>query len=68
MNTNTKAFGLVRLLPLVALFATTSIVANAQAIGKVSSVKPQAEANGRTLSPGGDMFSQETVRTGASGV
>jgi len=68
MNTNTKAFGLVRLLPLVALFATTSIVANAQAIGKVSSVKPQAEANGRTLSPGGAMFSQETVRTGASGV
>jgi hypothetical protein len=66
----TRTFGrrLICALPLVVLCATGSTVANAQAIGKATSVKPQAEANARTLSAGSDVFSQETLHTGDSGM
>jgi hypothetical protein len=66
----TRTFGrrLICALPLVVLCATGSTVANAQAIGKATSVKPQAEANARTLSAGSDVFSQETIHTGDSGM
>ena len=52
---------------LVALQSTT---ASAQdAIGKATSVRPQAEGShgNRTLSGGASVYSQETVRTGDSG-
>ena len=51
---------------LAGLFALPSTASNAQqAIGKATSVRPQAEGNhGRTLSGGSDVYSQETVRTG----
>jgi hypothetical protein len=70
MKKITRTFGrlLICALPLVVLWATGSTVANAQAIGKATSVKPQAEANARTLAAGSDVFSQETIRTGESGV
>jgi hypothetical protein len=59
---------LISALPLVAFCAMAPTVANAQAIGKATSVKPQAEANARTLSAGSEVFSQETIRTGDSGM
>jgi hypothetical protein len=70
MTKITGIFGraLISALPLIVLCAMGSTVANAQAIGKASSVKPQAEANARTLSAGSDVFSQETIRTGDSGM
>jgi hypothetical protein len=39
-----------------------------EAIGSATSVKPQAEANARTLSGGSTVYSKELVRTGESGV
>lgn len=58
-------------LTLVGLFALQATVSNAQeAIGKATSVKPQAEGSHggkRTLSTGGDVYSKETVQTGDSG-
>jgi hypothetical protein len=58
-------------LMLAGLFALQSTASNAQeAIGKATSVKPQAEGSHggtRTLSGGGDVYSKETVRTGDSG-
>jgi hypothetical protein len=70
MTKITTTFGrlLISALPLLVLCAMGSTVANAQAIGKATSVKPQAEANARTLSAGSDVFSQETIHTGDSGV
>jgi hypothetical protein len=53
------------------LFALPSPGSHAQeAIGKATSVRPQAEGSHggtRTLSGGGDVYSQETLRTGESG-
>src|SRR6516225_9304180 len=39
-----------------------------EAIGSATSVKPQAEANARTLSGGSTVYSKELVRTGEAGV
>ena len=56
---------------LAGLFALQSTASNAQqAIGKATSVVPQAEGTHggtRTLSGGGDVYSQETIRTGEAG-
>ena len=51
------------------LFALQSTVSNAQdAIGKATSVVPQAEgSHGGTLSGGASVYSKETIRTGDSG-
>jgi hypothetical protein len=58
-------------LPLTALFALLATTSHAQeAIGKATSVRPQAEGShggNRTLSGGASVYSQETVRTGDSG-
>jgi hypothetical protein len=70
MTKITRTFGrpLISALSLVVVGAMASTVANAQSIGKATSVKPQAEANARTLSAGSDVFSQETIRTGDTGM
>ena len=53
---------------LAGLFALPSTASNAQqAIGKATSVRPQAEGNHGLLSGGSDVYSQETVRTGNAG-
>jgi hypothetical protein len=54
---------------LAGLFALLSTASNAQqAIGKATSVRPQAEgSHGGTLSGGSNVYSAETVRTGDSG-
>ncbi len=56
-------------LPLTILFvvqATTSLAQ--EAIGKATSVRPQAEgSHGGTLAGGSSVYSKETVRTGDSG-
>jgi hypothetical protein len=56
---------------LAVLFALQSTASNAQeAIGKTTSVTPQAEGTHggtRMLSTGTDVYSKETVRTGESG-
>ena len=62
--------GLISILLLGGLFALQSTAASAQdAIGKATSVRPQAEGShgNRTLSGGASVYSQETVRTGDSG-
>jgi hypothetical protein len=59
---------LISTLPLVVFCAMAPTVANAQSIGKATSVKSQAEANARALSAGSDVFSQETIRTGDAGM
>ena len=57
------------LLLAVGLFVLQSTTARTQeAIGSATSVKPQAEANTRTLSSGSSVYSKELVRTGDSGV
>ena len=52
--------------------ALQSAAASAQAIGNVTSVKPQAEGvysgSTRTLSAGVDVHASETIRTGDAGV
>ena len=54
---------------LVVLFALHSTASRGQeAIGSATSVKPQAEANTRTLSSGSSVYSKELVRTGDAGV
>jgi hypothetical protein len=65
---NTSGRLLISALPLVVFCAMAPTVTNAQSIGKATSVKPQAEANARTLSAGSEVFSQETVRTGDTGM
>jgi hypothetical protein len=54
---------------LAGLFALLSTASNAQeAIGKATSVVPQAEgSHGGALSGGSNVYSKETVRTGGSG-
>ena len=54
---------------LAGLFALLSTASNAQqAIGKATSVKPQAEGTrSGPLSGGSDVHSQETIRTGTAG-
>ena len=58
-------------LMLAGLFALQATVSNGQeAIGKATSVKPQAEGSHggkRTLAPGGDVYSKETLQTGETG-
>ena len=58
-------------LMLAGLLALQSTASSAQeAIGKATSVRPQAEGTHggtRTLSGGADVYSKETVRTGDSG-
>src|ERR1700751_2109845 len=66
--TGTLGRFLISALPLVVFCAMAPTLVNAQSIGKATSVKPQAEANARTLSAGSDVFSQETIRTGDSGM
>ncbi len=46
---------LISALAVVAFCAIAPTVANAQAIGRATSVKPQAEANARTLSAGSEV-------------
>jgi hypothetical protein len=54
---------------LVGLFAVISTVSNGQeAIGSATSVKPQAEANSRTLSGGASVYSRDLIHTGDAGV
>jgi hypothetical protein len=60
-----------QVLPLTILLALQATASNAQeAIGKATSVRPQAEGSHggtRTLSGGASVYSQETVRTGDTG-
>jgi hypothetical protein len=51
---------------LVLLLSVASTVANAQATGQATSVKPQPKADARTPSTGSELSSQQTVRTGAT--
>ena len=70
MTTNAGTFGrhLISALPLVALFAIGSTVANAQAIGTAQSVKPEASGSiSGTLSAGSGIHANETIKTGNSG-
>jgi hypothetical protein len=60
-----------QVLPLTISLALQATASNAQeAIGKATSVRPQAEGSHggtRTLSGGASVYSQETVRTGDTG-
>ena len=65
-----QSYSLSAILLLGALFALQSTPSSAQeAIGKATSVRPQAEGShgNRTLSGGADIYSKETVRTGETG-
>jgi hypothetical protein len=54
---------------LTGLFAVISTASNGQeAIGSTTSVKPQAQANTRTLSNSSSVYSKELIHTGDSGV
>ena len=59
----------VPVLILAGLLALQSTAPNAQdAIGKATSIKPQADgSHGGTLSAGSSVYSRETVHTGGSG-
>jgi hypothetical protein len=59
----------IYLLPLTVLFALLATTSHAQeAIGKATSVRPQAEgSHAGPLSGGSNVYSKETVRTGDSG-
>ena len=59
----------IYLLPLTVLFALLATTSHAQeAIGKATSVRPQAEgSHAGPLSGGSNIYSKETVRTGDSG-
>ena len=61
----------IQVLPLAILFALQATTSHTQeAIGKATSVKPQAEGSHggtRTLSGGSDIYSKETVHTGDTG-
>jgi hypothetical protein len=54
------------LLVLLTLHTTTSY--SQEAIGSATSVKPQAEANARTLAGGSTVYSKELIRTADAGV
>ena len=65
MNACRMAPGLL----LAVLFALQSNASYGQeAIGSATSVKPQAEANARTLSGGSTVYSKELIRTGDAGL
>ena len=54
---------------LLSVLALQPTVSHAQeAIGSATLVKPQAEANARTLSGGSTVYSKELIRTGDAGV
>jgi len=59
----------IYVLPLTVLFALLATTSHAQeAIGKATSVRPQAEgSHAGPLSGGSNVYSKETVRTGDSG-
>ena len=59
----------IYVLPLTVLFALLATTSQAQeAIGKATSVRPQAEgSHAGALSGGSNVYSKETVRTGDSG-
>ncbi|MGA6935869.1 MAG: FecR domain-containing protein [Pseudolabrys sp.] len=59
----------IYVLPLTVLFALLATTSQAQeAIGKATSVRPQAEgSHAGPLSGGSNVYSKETVRTGDSG-
>jgi hypothetical protein len=71
MTTITRTFGRfwISALPLVALFALASTIANAETrIGSASSVTPEASGSvGGTLSVGSGVHANETIKTGNSG-
>jgi len=59
----------ISMLLLTSLFVVISTASNGQeAIGSAASVKPQAEANIRTLSTGSSVYSKELIHTGDIGV
>jgi hypothetical protein len=67
MNMNRRIWTFT--LAVAAFVALQSMAANAQSgIGKATRVKPDAQANTRTLAAGSDVHSNETIRTGNSGV
>ena len=71
-STLTTTFGrlLISSVPLVVLLTITATATNGQAVGKATSVKPQAEANARSTNdqPIGKATSvKPTIRTGDSG-
>src|SRR6476646_429089 len=65
MNIRNTAPALL-LMGLLVVQSTTSH--GQEAIGSATSVKPQAEANTRTLSGGGTVYSKELIHTGDAGV
>ncbi len=66
MNLRTIASGLL----LVGLFTLLQSASSRgqEAIGSATSVKPQAEANARTLAGGSTVYSKELIHTGDAGV
>ena len=67
MNMNRRIWTLT--LAVAAFVALQSTASNAQSgIGKATRVKPDAQANSRTLAAGSDIHSNETIRTGSAGV
>ncbi len=55
-------------LVLAGIFALLPIAAGAQSIGSAAAVKPDAQGGGAPLQTGSSLYSNETVRTGQSGV
>jgi hypothetical protein len=53
---------------LAALLALQSTSSNAEPIGRATAVKPDAHANARLLTSGTDVNSDDTIRTGNTGV
>jgi hypothetical protein len=53
---------------LTGLFAVISTERPRKPYGSTTAVKPQAEANTRTLSNGSSVYSKELIRTGGSGL
>ena len=66
MMTLHKTTSALLLVGLIVLQSTTA--RTRESIGSATSVKPQAEANTRTLSSGSSVYSKELVRTGDAGV
>ena len=66
MMTFHKTTSALLLVGLIVLQSTTA--RTQESIGSATSVKPQAEANTRTLSSGSSVYSKELVRTGDAGV
>jgi hypothetical protein len=63
MNLRTIAPGLL----IVGLLMQSTTSRAQEAIGSATSVRPQAEANARTLAGGSTVYSKELVRTGDAG-